>query len=91
MEKNRLQDININTNEKEVNAMPAIELIEYERIAYIKEMKDYLSMLKALPGEEAVKKSRENLIKSNILQENGEFTEQYRYSKIYTRKFPSNR
>ena len=59
MEENRLQDININTNEKEVNAMPAIELIEYERIAYIKEMKDYLSMLKALPGEEAVKKSRE--------------------------------
>ena len=51
-----------------------------------KEMKDYLSMLKALPGEEAVKKSRENLIKSNILQENGEFTEQYRYSKIYTEK-----
>lgn len=41
MEKNRLQDININTNEKEVNAMPAIELIEYERIAYIKEMKDF--------------------------------------------------
>ncbi len=86
MEENRLQDNNINTNEKEVNAMPAIELIEYERIAYIKEMKDYLSMLKALPGEEAVKKSRENLIKSNILQENGEFTEQYRYSKIYTEK-----
>lgn len=86
MEENRLQDININTNEKEVNAMPAIELIEYERIAYIKEMKDYLSMLKALPGEEAVKKSRENLIKSNILQENGEFTEQYRYSKIYAEK-----
>ena len=67
-----------NTEEKEAEIMPTIELIEYERIEYIKEMEDYLNNLKKMPKEEAIKKSRENLINSNIIQENGEFTEQYR-------------
>ena len=67
-----------NTNEKEAEIMTAIELIEYERTEYIKEMEGYLHKLKKMPKQEAIKKSRENLIRSNIIQEDGEFTEQYR-------------
>ncbi len=67
-----------NTNEKEAEIMPAMELIEYERTEYIKEMEGYLHKLKKMPKQEAIKKSRENLIRSNIIQEDGEFTEQYR-------------
>ena len=67
-----------NTNEKEAEIMPAMELIEYERKEYIKEMEGYWHKLKKMPKQEAIKKSRENLIRSNIIQEDGEFTEQYR-------------
>lgn len=35
-----------NTNEKEAEIMPAMELIEYERTEYIKEMEGYLHKLK---------------------------------------------
>lgn len=69
---------NEKTNEKEAEIMPIMELIEYERTEYIKEMEGYLYKLKQMPKQEAVKKSRENLIRSNIIQEDGEFTEQYR-------------
>lgn len=69
---------NNTANEKEAEIMPTIELIEYEKFEYIKEMEEYLHKLKRLPKEEAIKKSKENLINSNIIQENGEFTEQYR-------------
>lgn len=68
----------IETNEKEAEIMPTMELIEYERTEYIKEMEGYLHKLKKMPKQEAIKKSRENLIRSNIIQEDGEFTEQYR-------------
>ena len=57
--------------------MPTIELVEYERTVYIKKMEDYLVKLKGLPTEEAKKKSLQNLIASNILQEDGNFTEIY--------------
>lgn len=69
---------NNNTRDKEAEIMPTIELIEYERVEYIKEMEAYLHKLEKMPKEDAIKKSRENLINSKIIQENGEFTEQYR-------------
>lgn len=64
-------------NEKEAEIM-TMEVIEYERTEYIKEMEGYLHKLKMMPKQEAIKRSRENLIRSNIIQEDGEFTEQYR-------------
>lgn len=66
------------TKEKEAETMPTVELIEYERITYIKEMEEYLHKLKKMPKDDAIKKSRENLINSNIILENGDFAEQYR-------------
>ena len=44
---------------EEVDAMPAIELVEHERTAYVKGMEDYLRELKLMPNNEAVRKSRE--------------------------------
>lgn len=69
---------------KEVDAMPTIESLECERVAYVNGMKDYLQKLKALPSSEAIKRSRINLQNCNIIERNGEFTDQYRYSKINT-------
>ena len=43
---------------EEVDAMPAIELVEHERTAYVKGMEDYLRELKLMPNNEAVRKSR---------------------------------
>ena len=66
---------------REVDAMPTIELLECERVAYVKEMKNYLQKLKALPNNEAIKRSRINLQDCNIIERNGEFTDRYRNSK----------
>ena len=44
-------------------------------------MEEYLCNLKNMPDSEAIKKSRSNLINSKIIQENGEFTERYKYSR----------
>ncbi len=44
-------------------------------------MKNYLQKLKALPNNEAIKRSRINLQDCNIIERNGEFTDRYRYSK----------
>jgi hypothetical protein len=62
--------------------MTSIELIEYERITYIKGMDDYLKRLKSMPKSEAVQLARTNLQKCHIIDENGEFTERYEYSKL---------
>lgn len=70
------------TKDKEVNVMPAIELIEREKVAYVREMQEYLHALKKMSDEDAKKISQENLIKSRIIQDNGEFSEHYRFSKI---------
>ena len=59
--------------DKEMKSMPVIETIEYERVAYIEEMKIYLNNLKSMDKSVAVKISRENLIKSEIIMENGDF------------------
>lgn len=67
---------------KEVKAMPLIEMIERERVTYVEEMEEYLERLKKMNKCEAKRRSFENLVKSQIIHENGEFTEQYQYTKI---------
>lgn len=57
-----------------VNVMPAIELIECEKVAYVREMEDYLRRLKEMSKSEAKKISHENLIRSEIITESGDFT-----------------
>lgn len=73
----------ISANDKEVHAMPAIELVECERAAYVKRMEEYLKKLRAMPDGEAIKKSRINLENCNIIHEDGEFAERYSYSRMY--------
>ena len=72
----------ISTNDKEVDIMPTIELVECERTAYIKGMEDYLQKLKLMAYNEALRESKRNLKSSNIIREDGEFTERYPYSRI---------
>ena len=50
-----------------------METIGYERVAYIEKMKTYLNNLKSMDKSVAAKISRENLIKSEIIMENGDF------------------
>lgn len=70
------------TKDEEVNVMPPIELIEREKVTYVKEMQEYLYALKKMSNEDAKRISQENLIKSQIIQDNGEFSERYRFSRI---------
>lgn len=72
--------------ESEVDIMPSVELIESEKVAYINEMKKYLQKLKNMEHSQAKKVSLENLMKSNIIGENGEFTEHYEYMQISVQK-----
>lgn len=65
--------------ESEVDIMPSVKSIECEKLAYISEMKKYLKRLKSMENSQAKKISFENLKKSNIIGENGEFTEHYEY------------
>lgn len=63
--------------DKEVKSMPSVEMIECEKVAYINGMKEYLQKLKNMEHSQAKKVSFENLKKSKIIGENGEFTEHY--------------
>ena len=72
----------ISANAKEVDVMPTIELVEYERTAYIKGMEAYLQNLKSMDHSEALRKSKRNLQGSHIIQEDGEFTDRYPYSRM---------
>lgn len=76
------EHINLHTNDKEVHIMPSIELLEYEKLAYINGMKEYLQKLKNMEHSQAKKVSFENLKKSEIIGDNGEFTEHYEYMQI---------
>lgn len=79
---NRVHDRNPkDTNDEEVTYMPTMDMIEYERVNYVKEMQDYLRNLKNLNKKEAKEKSFQNLVKSEIICENGEFTERFAYKK----------
>lgn len=73
------QDICVNG--KDGNIIPTIELIEYEKETYVKEMQDYLQELKRMNKKDAQRKSLQNLVQSGIIYENGEFTEYYEYTK----------
>lgn len=72
--------------ESEVDVMPSVELIECEKIAYINGMKEYLQRLKSMEHSQAKKVSLENLKKSKIIGENGEFTEHYEYMRTGVHK-----
>ena len=72
--------------DKEVNIMPSVEMIECEKVAYINGMKEYLKQLKSMEQSQAKKISLENLKKSKIIGENGEFTEHYEYMRMSVRK-----
>lgn len=71
---------------EEVNIMPSINLIEYDKMTYIKEMEEYLQKLKAMERTKARKKSYESLLKSEIITENGDFSERYKYTKMFLQK-----
>ena len=53
--------INLPADKEVEDNMPTIELVECERVAYIKEMENYLQRLKAMAADEAQKQSRLNL------------------------------
>lgn len=76
----------LSTKDGEVNVMPTMEMIEYERVAYVNGMEEYLQNLKRMNEEDAKKKSFDNLVQCNILHTNGEFTERYDYTKIDLQK-----
>ena len=69
------------TKEKEVGIMSPMEILEQERVAYVDEMQEYLQSLKQMNKKDAQKISFNNLVQSQIIYENGEFTEQYESSK----------
>ena len=76
----------MNKEESEVGIMPSVDLVEQERIAYINEMKEYLKTLKGMERGLAKKKSLENLKRSGIIDENGEFTEHYKHMRTSMKK-----
>lgn len=63
--------------------MPTMESIEYERVAYVKGMDNYLQKLKSMPADEAKKRAQLNLESCHIIQADGEFTERYQHSRRY--------
>ena len=71
----------IYTNEKEGCIMSPMEMLECERVAYVNGMEEYLQKLKSMDKKEAQKISFNNLVQSQIIYENGEFTEHYESSK----------
>ena len=57
--------------------MSPMEILEQERVAYVDEMQEYLHRLKQMNKIDAQKISFNNLVQSQIIYENGEFTEYY--------------
>lgn len=66
--------------------MPSVELFEREKVAYINGMKEYLQKLKNMEHSQAKKVSFENLKRSQIIGENGEYTEQDENMRINVHK-----
>ncbi len=60
--------------------MQTLNSLEHERIAFVKEMEEYLHKLKEMPVIDAKKQSKINLLNSKIIQEDGEFTSQYSFN-----------
>lgn len=78
------------TNDKEVSVMPSVEMVERERVAYVKDMRDYLKNLKRMEASKAKEVSRASLISCEILREDGEFTEFYQRVAITVHKKRKN-
>ena len=83
---NKNEQEKLYTKDEEVNIMPTMEMIEYERVAYVNGMEEYLQKLKNMDKSDAKKKSFENLVQCKIIHEDGEFTERYEYTKIVLQK-----
>lgn len=83
---NIIEQEKLSTKDEEVNIMPTMEMIEYERVAYVNGMEEYLQKLKSMDKRDAKKKSFENLVQCKIIHENGEFTERYEHTKIVLQK-----
>lgn len=66
--------------------MPSVELFEREKVAYINGMKEYLQKLKNMEHSQAKKVSFEYLKRSQIIGENGEYTEHYENMRINVQK-----
>lgn len=77
---------NSHEEDKEANIMPSVEIIECERVAYIKEMQEYLKNLKGMEQSQAKKVSLENLMRSQIIGENGEYTDRYEFTRMCVQK-----
>jgi len=75
-----------NRVDKEVEVMSTIEIIECEKVEYVKKMEKYLEDLKNMKRSEAKKVAFQNLKNSGIIGENGEFTERYGYTKRILQK-----
>lgn len=60
--------------------MLSVDTIELEKVIYVQEMKDYLEKLKKMNRNKAKKKSFNNLVKSQIINKNGKFTEHYQHN-----------
>lgn len=80
------RDPQFSAKEKEAAYMPSVEAIECERTVYINEMKEYLGKLKKMVHETARVQSLKNLIGSQIIAENGEFTERYEFARTNAKK-----
>jgi len=74
------------TKEKGASVMPTMDLLEYEKVTYVKEMEEYLQTLKSMGKKQAKKRSYESLLQSEIITENGEFSERYRATKLSLQK-----
>lgn len=59
---------------------------EADKVAYVREMQEYLETLKKLPKTDAPKISRENLIRCGIIEENGCFSARYKNSQKYEKE-----
>lgn len=57
-----------------------------KKVTYVKEMEEYLQNLKSMGKGQAIKRSYESLLQSDIITENGEFSERYRVTKLNLQK-----
>ena len=71
---------------RKLHSCPGIGFDLDDTVAYVKGMEEYLQKLKSMKKSEAQKISFENLIKSEIITENGDFSERYEFTRMYIQK-----
>lgn len=64
-------DYFLEKNDREECNIPPVEMIEREKVAYVKGMEKYLQELKNMDRSDAKKKSLKNLVQCGVIQENG--------------------